>query len=297
MEKFILIQKDDIENALAGSSRQYLAGNLQKPQELRFVRSREIEIGITNYSEPAAELPHYHTAVTEFQYMISGWTQYLDTESGEIHEYKAGDFFVIQKNTTYAQKSRGGTRILFIKVPSVNDKNVVPASAEAAAWLSEKLKTVRTDHYHENGAPRANSIRPAAAVAIVNEGKILLLKRSDSRKWTMPGGTLEFGESLPQCALREVMEESGYRIEIDDVIGTYTDPNVRIEYSDGEVRQEFTVVYSGKILSGRLKLDEESTDYRWIDLNETDPLPMASSQKQRLEDVRKYIRLGEKSFR
>ena len=85
----------------------------------------------------------------------------------------------------------------------------------------------RRDHFYDPKAPRPNSIKPAAAVALFDgDGRILLLRRKDNDKWTMPGGTMEFGESLVECAVREVREETGFDIEISGLIGTYTDPNV-----------------------------------------------------------------------
>jgi ADP-ribose pyrophosphatase YjhB (NUDIX family) len=76
----------------------------------------------------------------------------------------------------------------------------------------------------------------------------------------MPGGTLDFGELLTQCAIREVHEETGLQIRITGLIGTYTDPHILIAYSDGEVRQEFTFVYAAEIESDDLKIDDESKE-------------------------------------
>src|SRR6516225_2405625 len=112
----------------------------------------------------------------------------------------------------------------------------------------------RRDYFYDPEAPKPNSIRPAAAVALFDSrGNILLLRRKDNDKWTMPGGTLDFGESLTDCASREVREETGLQIRITGLIGTYTDPNILIAYSDGEVRQEFTFVYAAEIESGESK--------------------------------------------
>jgi 8-oxo-dGTP pyrophosphatase MutT (NUDIX family) len=79
----------------------------------------------------------------------------------------------------------------------------------------------RRDYFYDPKAPKPNSIKPAAAVALFDEnGRILLLRRKDNDKWTMPGGTMDFGESLGQCAVREVREETGFDIEISGLIGT-----------------------------------------------------------------------------
>jgi 8-oxo-dGTP diphosphatase len=147
----------------------------------------------------------------------------------------------------------------------------------------------RRDYYYDPGAPKPNSIRPAAAVALLDsDGNILLLRRKDNDKWTMPGGTLDYGESLTDCAIREVREETGLQIRITGLIGTYTDPRILIAYSDGEVRQEFTMVYAAEIESGDLKIDEESKQAAWAPLSSVVGLPLAESQKRRLADVISY---------
>ena len=119
-------------------------------------------------------------------------------------------------------------------------------------------------------------------------GELLLLHRKDNDKWTMPGGTLDFGESLTHCAIREVREETGLQIHITGLIGTYTDPHILIAYSDGEVRQEFRFVYAAEIESNELKIDDESKKASWVPLMSAVDLPLAESQRSRLKDVVEY---------
>ena len=147
----------------------------------------------------------------------------------------------------------------------------------------------RHDYFYDPAAPKPNSIRPAAAVALFNsDGNILLLRRKDNDKWTMPGGTLDFGESLTHCAIGEVREETGLNIRITGLIGTYTDPRILIAYTDGEVRQEFTFVYAAEIESGDLKIDDESKEASWVSLKSVGESPLAESQRRRLKDVVEY---------
>jgi 8-oxo-dGTP diphosphatase len=108
----------------------------------------------------------------------------------------------------------------------------------------------------------------------------------------VPGGTLDFGESLTHCAVREVREETGLQIRITGLIGTYTDPYILIAYSDGEVRQEFTFVYSAQIESGDLQIDNESKEAAWVPLSSAVELPLAESQRRRLKDVIEYKKDG-----
>jgi ADP-ribose pyrophosphatase YjhB (NUDIX family) len=149
----------------------------------------------------------------------------------------------------------------------------------------------RSDYFYDPEAPKPNSIRPAAAVALFDsDANILLLRRKDNEKWTKPGGTLDFGESLTECAVREVREETGLQIRVTSLIGTYTDPHILIAYSDGEVRQEFTFLYAAEIESGELKIDDESKEVAWVPLSSAVELPLADSQRRRLKDVREYKR-------
>lgn len=156
----------------------------------------------------------------------------------------------------------------------------------------------RRDYFYDPAAPKPYSIHPAAAVALFNsEGNILLLRRKDNDKWTMPGGTLDYGESLADCAVREVREETGLNIRITGLIGTYTDPHILIAYSDGEVRREFTLVYAAEIESGELKIDDESKEAAWVPLPSAIEIPLAESQRRRLKDVAEYRRRGETFLR
>jgi len=296
MGSFVVIKNKAIEDVLKCVSRQYLAGNLQMKQELGFVRDEHLEIGITDYNAYTTEVVHYHTEAVEYQYMLSGWTKYLNVSTDEEFEFKKGDFYCIEKNTTYAQKSKKGTRILFIKAPSINDKHVVEMNEKIKAWYAEGLKTIRTDYAYEKNMPEANSLRPAAAVAIINNDKILMLKRKDNDKWTLPGGTMELNESLINCAVREVKEETGLEVQVTEVIGTYTDPDIRIEYSDGEVRREFTIVYSGTASNSEVIINDESSAYAWIPIAEVEKYTMAKSQQERINDIIAFFNTGKKKM-
>ena len=86
-------------------------------------------------------------------------------------------------------------------------------------------------------------------------------------------------------------------VRITGLIGTYTDPNILIAYSDGEVRQEFTLVYAAEIESGELKIDDESKEAAWVDLSAVAQLPLAESQRRRLVDVVDFPSKGQPFLR
>lgn len=297
MGAFRKISNETIQSALEGVSRQYLVGDLKIPQILNHIHSDKIEVGISKYTSCDKEKAHYHTQAYEFQYVISGYTEYLDVGTNNEFQFRKGDFFIIEPNTVYTQKIKKGTEILFFKTPPGNDKVLVEQSDNVEKWLSEKIKTIRYDYYHEDNSPPSNSLKPATSAAIVNKyGQVLFLKRKDNELWTLPGGTLKNNENLVNCIKREVYEETGLKIDVKGMIGTYTDPNIKIAYSDGEVRREFTIVYYAVTNRNDVKIDDESLDFRWISAENMKDLCMAQSQYLRVIDLTEFLLDKKKSF-
>jgi ADP-ribose pyrophosphatase YjhB (NUDIX family) len=123
----------------------------------------------------------------------------------------------------------------------------------------------RIDHYLDPDAPAANSIVVAVTAVVLDEfGRLLLIRRSDNDLYAIPGGALELGETLTQAVRREVMEETGIAVEVAGLVGVYSDPAHVIEFSDGEVRQEFSVCFRADPVGGELRTSSESTEVLWV---------------------------------
>jgi ADP-ribose pyrophosphatase YjhB (NUDIX family) len=143
----------------------------------------------------------------------------------------------------------------------------------------------RIDFYDDPDAPQATSLVPSANVVVTNEdGEILLIRRSDNDNWALPGGAMDLGESLPEAAVRETAEETGIDVEITGLAGVYTDPRHVILYtSNGEVRQEFSVVFAARPTGGTPTPSAETTEVRWTPVAELEALPMDRSMRLRLD--------------
>jgi 8-oxo-dGTP diphosphatase len=63
------------------------------------------------------------------------------------------------------------------------------------------------------------------AAARTDDGRWVLIRRTDTEQWALPGGTLEWGETLRTAIRRELAEEAGVRVlELGEICGVYSKP-------------------------------------------------------------------------
>ncbi len=142
----------------------------------------------------------------------------------------------------------------------------------------------RIDYWNNPHAPTANSLVPAAsAVVINNEGKILLHRRSDNDLWALPGGAMEIGESISETVVREVKEETGLDVVIERLVGIYTNPKHVVAFSDGEVRQEFSICFACRTVGGTLTISDESFEVSFFTPEAINRLAMHESIRLRIK--------------
>jgi ADP-ribose pyrophosphatase YjhB (NUDIX family) len=141
----------------------------------------------------------------------------------------------------------------------------------------------RIDYIEDPHAPKANSVVPSV-VAVVqdDQGRILLIHKTDNDLWALPGGGHDIGESIAETVVREVKEETGYDVEVTGIVGTYTNPRHVMAYDDGEVRQQFSICFTARLLGGGLKTSSESKEVAWVAPADTEELQMHPSMRMRL---------------
>ena len=103
---------------------------------------------------------------------------------------------------------------------------------------------------------------PAVAAVMVRDGKLLLIKRGvepSKGKWSVPGGRVEWGETLIEAVKREVREETGLEIEVGEVAGVY---DLRIE------RRTSNIEHRTSKEDGREREDEREEDDEHVRENE-----------------------------
>lgn len=141
----------------------------------------------------------------------------------------------------------------------------------------------RREYYDDPDAPPPNSMVVATSAVVADDGgRILVQRRADSGNWALPGGGMEIDESLADSVIREVKEETGFDVVVTGLVGTYTDPRHIIAYSDGEVRRQFNICYTARIIGGELSISDESTEIQFVEPDKLDKLPIHPTQRLRL---------------
>lgn len=142
----------------------------------------------------------------------------------------------------------------------------------------------RTEYYNDPDAPAPNSIVVAATAFVRNDNdQVLLIQRSDNGLWSIPGGGQDFGESIADTAVRETREETGIDIRVVGLVGLYTDPRHVMAYTDGEVRQQFSICFRAEPTGGQLHTSPESPAVRWVAQSELDGLEIHPSIRLRID--------------
>lgn len=112
---------------------------------------------------------------------------------------------------------------------------------------------------------------------IITNNRVLLVKRRDLPLWDLPGGRLEDGESIFDCAIREAQEETGYNIKVEKKIGSYID----IERNDTQV------LLMSKIISGHpITEGPETKQLKLFPINRL-PLNLIPARRRQIKDARK----------
>jgi 8-oxo-dGTP pyrophosphatase MutT (NUDIX family) len=155
----------------------------------------------------------------------------------------------------------------------------------AKPWSDAAMASRIDYHGDDPQAPAANSRVPSVNVIVADEqGRILMIRRTDNDNWALPGGAIDLGESMAQAAVRETTEETGITCEITGLVGIYTDPGHIIHYtSNDEVREEFSIVLTARPVRGIPSTSSESSEVHWVEPESVSQLTMDRSMRTRIE--------------
>jgi mutator protein MutT len=133
--------------------------------------------------------------------------------------------------------------------------------------------------------PSSHRVASAAAAVFDEQKRILLHRRTDNGKWSLPGGMIEIGETAEQAVVREVREETGYEVRVTRLIGIYSDPaHTSVTYPEGNTVHYINLLFECEVLSGAPQLNEESSAIEWFSPEDL-PHPFVSNHFPRVSDA------------
>jgi ADP-ribose pyrophosphatase YjhB (NUDIX family) len=142
----------------------------------------------------------------------------------------------------------------------------------------------RIDYLDDPNAPPANSLVPSVTAIVTDpERRILMVHKTDNDLWALPGGGMDIGESIADAVVREVKEETGIDVEVTGIVGIYTNPRHVMAYDDGEVRQQFSVCFTTRLLGGQLRTSTETSEVQFVDLSRLAELNVHPSMRLRIQ--------------
>lgn len=125
---------------------------------------------------------------------------------------------------------------------------------------------------------------PTVDVVVRIDGKIVLIERVNEPKgWALPGGFIDYGETVEHAAVREVKEETGLDVTLDGLLGVYSDP-------ERDPRQHnMSVVYVGTA-QGEPKGGDDAARAELFSLVELPPLVFDHAQI--IADYKTWVKTG-----
>lgn len=104
------------------------------------------------------------------------------------------------------------------------------------------------------------------AIVFDDAGRVLLGRRTDTRKWSVIGGIPDPGEQPAAAAVREVFEETAVRCVVERVV--LVQALAPVTYENGDICQYMDITFRCRAVGGEARVnDDESVDVGWFDVD------------------------------
>ena len=143
------------------------------------------------------------------------------------------------------------------------------------------------------GSLQASARSPVLGVGAViwnDKDEVVLIRRGKEPRqdqWSIPGGHLEWGESLHDAVLREVREETALTVEIAGLIDTV---DLIMQDPSGEVTRHYVLIdFATRAVAGELRAGSDAAEARWVAFSALSDYPLWSETRRIIEESRRLI--------
>jgi ADP-ribose pyrophosphatase YjhB (NUDIX family) len=149
-------------------------------------------------------------------------------------------------------------------------------AAEMAAWPAGDVGSVEAVFAAASGYATPKVICRAA---VIDQGRILMVRETADGRWTLPGGWIDIGESAATAVEREVYEESGYRVGVRKLAAVYD--KLRHDHPPAP-HHSYLLFFLCELLGGVPTTSLETSDVGWF---ARDDLPELSINRATAEQI------------
>ncbi|NJE29689.1 NUDIX hydrolase [Thermococcus sp. 18S1] len=161
--------------------------------------------------------------------------------------------------------------VLLVKAPRGYD--ITPVREELRGFLSKTHPELKVEAHRCIGLT-------ADVVILHGDGVVLIKRKHEPFKdhYALPGGFVEYGETVEEAALREAKEETGLDVRLIKLVGVYSDPN-------RDPRGHTMTTAFLAIGTGELKAGDDAKEVHVVPVDEALKLPLAFDHGKILRDA------------
>ena len=123
--------------------------------------------------------------------------------------------------------------------------------------------------------------------AIIKDGKILLVQERADKCWCLPGGWADVGESPSEMVMREVFEESGFKVDVKKVIGVY---DANKDGRPAEFYHAYKIIFLCEITGGAARPSYETQAVDFFNFDKLPPLSTSRTNKKHLNEIVNHLK-------